>query len=84
MDRHEVAALLGRERACASIDRAMAIVSQGHDLVAVWAGGSDESLARARQEHPGAKLAMLAKGLSPSGDRIGVFRPVGYVEPGMF
>ena len=84
MDRPEVAALLGRERSCRSVDRAMAVVSQGYDLVAVWDGGSDGSLARVRGEHPGAHLAVLAKGRTPASDRIGVFRPLGWVEPRMF
>ena len=84
MDRNEVAAMLGRGRACRSIDRAMAVVSQGYDLVAVWVGGSDESMARARGEHPGARLAVVAKGRTPATDRIGVLRPKGWVEPRMF
>lgn len=84
MDRHEVAALLGRERSCRSLDRAMAVISQGFDLVAVWEGGSDGSMARARGEHPGARLVVLAKGRTPATDRIGVFYPKGYVAPRMF
>ena len=84
MDRHEVAALLGRGRACRSIDRAMSIVQQGYDLVAVWEGGSDESMERAKLEHPDARLVVLAKGQTPATDRIGVFRPRGWVEPRLF
>ena len=84
MDRHEVAALLGRERSCKSIDRAMEVVSQGWDLVAVWEGGSDGSMARAQAEHPGARLVVLANGRTPATDRIGVFRPKGWTEPRMF
>lgn len=84
MDRNGVAAMLGRGRACRSIERAMSIIAQGHDLVAVWEGGADVDLGRARREHPGALLVVLAKGLSPSGDRIGVFRPRGHVEPRLF
>ena len=84
MDRNEVAAMLGRERSCRSIDRAMAIVSQGWDLVAVREGGSDESLARAEREHPGAHLVVLAKGRTVIDDRIGVFRPQGWVGQRLF
>jgi hypothetical protein len=40
MHRNEVAAILGRERSCASIERAMSVVSQGYDLVAVHEGGT--------------------------------------------
>jgi hypothetical protein len=84
MDRNDVAAILGRERSCRSVDRAMSVVSQGYDLVAVWEGGREADLAGAEREHPGASLVVLAKGLSPSGDRLGVFRPTGWTEPRMF
>lgn len=84
MDRSDVAAILGRERCCASITRAMAVVAEGWDLVAVWDGGSQESLARARAEHPGARLVVVARGRTFATDRIGIFRPKGWTEPGMF
>ena len=84
MDRCEVAAMLGRRPECKSVDRAMEIVAQGNDLVAIWEGGSAEDLARAQEEYPDARLAVLAKGLSPSGDRIGVFHAKGYVAPRIF
>ena len=84
MNRTEVALLLGRRMACKSLDRAMAVIADGYDMVSVWEGGSDASMARARGEHPGAHFVTLAKGLSPSGDRIGVFYPKGYVAPRMF
>ena len=81
MDRDEVAAVLGRRPDCKSVDRAMSIVEQGHDLVIVCEGWDRE---RAGREHPDAHLVVLAKGLSPSGDRIGVFYPRGYVAPRLF
>ena len=62
----------------------MSIVAQGHGLVAVREGGSDESLVRAQAEHPGTHLVVLAKGPSPCGDRIGVFYAKGYVAPRLF
>lgn len=84
MDRADVAAILGRERSCASIDRAMAVVAEGYDLVAVWEGGTPGSWEAVRREHPGARLAVLAHGRTPATDRIGVFRPKGWTEPGIF
>jgi hypothetical protein len=81
MDIHEVAAVLGRERSCASIDRAMAVVAEGWDLVAVHDGGSPTDWDRARREHPGARLVVLARGRTPATDRIGAFRPRGWIEP---
>lgn len=62
----------------------MAVVAQGWNLVAVWEGGSDGNWERIEQEHPGAHLFVLAKGRTPATDRIGAFRPKGYVEPRMF
>lgn len=84
MDRNDVAAILGRGRECRSLDRAMAVVAQDYDLVAVWDGGTAGDWERARQEHPGAHLVVVARGRTPATDRIGVFRPVGWVEPRMF
>ena len=84
MDRNEVAAVLGRERSCASVERAMAVVSEGWDLVAVHDGGSQGEWERTRAEHPGARLVVLARGRTPATDRIGVFRPRGWTEPRMF
>jgi len=84
MDRNEVSAMLGRERTCKSVDRAMSIVSQGYDLVGVWEGGADEDWERVRREHPDAHLVVLANGRYSGGDRIGVFRPKGYVPPRLF
>jgi hypothetical protein len=84
MDRADVAATLGRERSCVSVDRAMSIVAEGYDLVAVWEGGSHESLVRAQAEHPGARLVVVAHGRTPATDRIGVFRPHGWTEPRLF
>ena len=84
MDRNDVAAVLGGRPDCKSVDRAMAAVTQGYDLVAVLEGGSAGDWERARQEHPGARLVVVARGRTPTTDRIGVFRPKGYVEPRMF
>ncbi len=79
-----MAAVLGRERSCRSIERAMAVVAQGHDLVAVCEGGTAGDWERARHEHPDAHLVVVAKGRTPATDRIGIFRPAGWVEPRMF
>lgn len=81
MDRNDVAAILGRERSCASIDRAMAVVAGGYDLVALQDGGFPSDWNRARRENPGARLAVLARGRTPATDRIGAFRPRGWTEP---
>lgn len=62
MDRNEVSAILGRRLDCKSVDRAMSIIAQGHDLVAVWDGGTAGDWERARQEHPGARLVVVARG----------------------
>lgn len=63
MDRNEVAAMLARNPSSKSVDRAMRIVAQGYDLVAVRAGGRDEDLERARREFPHASyIAVLARG----------------------
>jgi len=84
MERHEVEAILGRERTCKSVDRAMAVLAQGFELVTVWEDGSEESLARAKREYPDARLVILAKGQTPFSDRIGVFQAQGYVAPRLF
>jgi hypothetical protein len=84
MDRNDVAAILGRERSCSSIGRAMAVVSEGWNLVAVHDGGSPSDWNRTRQEHPGARFVVLARGRTPATDRVGIFRPRGWTEPRMF
>lgn len=84
MDRSDVAVILGRERSCVSIDRAMCVVAEGNDLVAVCDGGSAGDWERLRQEHYGAKFVVLAKGRTPATDRIGIFRPHGWTEPMLF
>jgi hypothetical protein len=84
MDRHEVAAMLNRRSDCKSVDRAMAVVAQDYDLVAVWNGGTDRDWERVRREHSDARLVVLAKGRTIVDDRIGVFRPAGYIEPMLF
>lgn len=85
MDRHEVAAILERNPNCKSVDRAMAIIAQGHDLVAVREGGRDEDLTQARREFPHASyITVLARGYTRYDDRIGVFVEKGTAEPRLF
>jgi hypothetical protein len=62
----------------------MSVVAQGHDLVAIWEGGTEGDWERARREHPDASLVVLAKGRTSVDDRIGVFYPQGYVAPRLF
>ena len=62
MDRNDVAAMLERGRACRSGWRQLHLPLEG---------GTDGALDRARQEHPGARLVVLAKGRTTVGDRIG-------------
>ncbi|MFZ4394593.1 MAG: hypothetical protein ACOYOU_03085 [Kiritimatiellia bacterium] len=85
MDRYEVAAMLERNPNSKSVERAMAIVAQGHELVAVRAGGRDEDLERARREYPHASyITVLARGYTRYDDRIGVFVEQGVSEPRLF
>jgi hypothetical protein len=84
MDRNEVAAILGRRRACKSIDRAMSIISQGYDLVAVWKGGDIKDWEGFKLEHPDAHFVLLAKGFSQMGNRVGAFYPTGFLPPRLF
>ena len=78
MDRNEVATILGRRTTCKSVDRAMAIVAQGLDLVAVLEGGTEADLEKAWREYPHAgRIVVLALGQTRMGDRVG-----GFIEPG--
>ena len=85
MKRHEVAAILERNPNCKSVDRAMAIIAQGHDLITVREGGRDEDLEQVRQEFPHAScIAVLARGYTRYGDWIGDFVDQGTAEPRLF
>ena len=85
MDKDEVAEMLGRRHACKSIDRAMAVVDQGYDLVAVKDGGTDEDLEQIGREYPHAShVVVLARGRYRWEDRIGVFITPGTERPRLF
>lgn len=85
MNRSEVAEMLGVHRACKSIDRAMAIVDRGYDLVAVKEGGTPADLDQIGWEFPHAShVVTLARGRYRWEDRIGVFIVPGTERPRLF